>query len=198
MTTPRSRSGRWPPSPSPGRHLGVRRSSASRRRSGSRRPTARSSTAGPGHRRRDRPDVARHRPVRRDQRDRRDSSSAPAGRRGPTDTFYVNSVVKGFTDGLIGKHAGDRVLICVPAKDAFGDTGNLAVVGPAGRQRDLRRRHHRGRSRSSRTPTPCRACSTTPTGNPSKFTADDQVTKNPTDARRLPGHQGHRPGREVG
>jgi len=44
---------------------------------------------------------------------------------GPT-TFYVNSVVKGFSDGLIGKHAGDRVLICVPAKDAYGDTGNLS------------------------------------------------------------------------
>ncbi len=43
-------------------------------------------------------------------------------------TFYVNSVVKGFSDGLIGAHAGDRVLIGSQAKDAFGDTGNLAAT----------------------------------------------------------------------
>lgn len=49
---------------------------------------------------------------------------------GPS-TFYVNSVVKAFTQGLIGKQAGDRVLIVSPAKDAFGDTGNVeATVRP--------------------------------------------------------------------
>ncbi len=51
---------------------------------------------------------------------------------GPS-TFYVNTVVKGFTDGLIGKHAGDRVLIGSQAKDAFGVTGNLSPrLGAAG------------------------------------------------------------------
>ncbi len=44
---------------------------------------------------------------------------------GPT-TFYVNTVVNGFADGLLGAHAGDRVLICSRAMDAYGVTGNLA------------------------------------------------------------------------
>jgi peptidylprolyl isomerase len=46
---------------------------------------------------------------------------------GPS-TFYVNSVVKGFASGLIGTHAGDRVLIGVKAADAYGSTGNLAAT----------------------------------------------------------------------
>jgi FKBP-type peptidyl-prolyl cis-trans isomerase len=97
---------------------------------------------------------------------------------GPT-TFYVNSVVKGFTDGLIGKHAGDRVLICVPAQDAFGSTGNLeATVRPGDSVVfvvDVM-------SVAPVEPHP----DTVPSlqydakGNPSKFTAGDNVTKNPT------------------
>lgn len=43
---------------------------------------------------------------------------------GPS-TFYVNTVVQGFEDGLLGKHAGDRVLITSRPRDAFGATGNL-------------------------------------------------------------------------
>lgn len=46
--------------------------------------------------------------------------------KGGPSTFYVNTVVAGFEDGLLGKHAGDRVLICSRAKDAYGATGNLA------------------------------------------------------------------------
>jgi peptidylprolyl isomerase len=97
---------------------------------------------------------------------------------GPT-TFYVNSVVKGFTEGLIGKHAGDRVLIIVPAKDAYGDTGNLSS---SVRPNDSVIFVVDILSVAPMEPHPAHV----PTlqydadGNPQKFTADASVTKNPT------------------
>jgi peptidylprolyl isomerase len=97
---------------------------------------------------------------------------------GPS-TFYVNSVVKGFADGLVGTHAGDRVLICAPAKDAFGATGNISssvrpfdsVVFVV----DVKRV-------APVEPQPANVprLQYDPDGNPSKFTATDQVTAKPT------------------
>jgi peptidylprolyl isomerase len=97
---------------------------------------------------------------------------------GPT-TFYVNSVVKGFSDGLIGKHAGDRVLICVPAKDAYGDTGNLSS---SVRPNDSVIFVVDILSVAPTEPHPAHVPSLQydADGNPSKFTSDPSVTKNPT------------------
>jgi peptidylprolyl isomerase len=97
---------------------------------------------------------------------------------GPT-TFYVNSVVKGFADGLVGTHAGDRVLIVVPSDDAFGKTGNLeasvraddSVIFVVDVIRVAPTEAH---------PATVPSLQYDPQGNPSKFTADDSVTKKPT------------------
>lgn len=96
---------------------------------------------------------------------------------GPT-TFYVNTVVKGFADGLIGAHAGDRVLIASRARDAFGVTGNLAstvrpgdavifvvdivTIAPV-----------------LSTPSGVPRLTYGSDGNPAKFTADAQTPKQP-------------------
>jgi peptidylprolyl isomerase len=42
--------------------------------------------------------------------------------------FTVNQVVKAFSTGLEGAHAGDRVLIAAAPADAFGESGNPAVA----------------------------------------------------------------------
>ena len=42
--------------------------------------------------------------------------------------FTVNQVVKAFSTGLEGAHAGDRVLIASAPEDAFGESGNGADV----------------------------------------------------------------------
>ena len=47
----------------------------------------------------------------------------------PPAIFTVNQVIKGFADGLNGAKAGDRVLITVPPKDAYGDAGNGGDIG---------------------------------------------------------------------
>jgi FKBP-type peptidyl-prolyl cis-trans isomerase len=97
---------------------------------------------------------------------------------GPS-TFYVNSVVKGFAQGLIGTHAGDRVLIGVQAKDAFGPTGNLAATVRPGDSVifvvDVEKVF-------PETPAPATAPTLVfgPDGNPAKFTAGPGVTKAPT------------------
>lgn len=94
-------------------------------------------------------------------------------------TFYVNSVVPAFTDGLIGKHAGDRVLIGAPAKDAFGVTGNLASSV------------HPGDSvifvvdivnvaETKALPADVPTLTYDANGDPSKFTSDSQTLKAPT------------------
>ena len=97
---------------------------------------------------------------------------------GPS-TFYVNTVVKGFEDGLLGKHAGDRVLIVSRSRDAFGATGNLSstvrpddavifvvdVVDVAATQ-----------------PMPAGVPGLVfdKAGNPQKFVADDETDEKPT------------------
>jgi FKBP-type peptidyl-prolyl cis-trans isomerase len=115
----------------------------------------------------------------------------PAWNAGPS-TFYVNSVVKGFTDGLLDKHAGDRVLIVVNAKDAFGATGNLqATVRPNDSVIFLvdidavapMQAHPQG----------VPSLQYDPTGNPSKFTADDSTTKHPTELGVYPVVEGTGP-----
>lgn len=97
---------------------------------------------------------------------------------GPT-TFYVNSVVKAFADGLVGHHVGDRVLIVAQAKDAYGVTGNLSSTVRPGDSVifvvDILRvapvePHPKG----------VPSLQYDATGNPSKFTADAGVTKDPT------------------
>jgi len=115
---------------------------------------------------------------------------------GPS-TFYVNSVVKGFTDGLLGKHAGDEVLITVPAKDAFGDTGNIqSTVRPGDSVIyvvDI----------TNVAPVET-VPDTVPTlvydaaGNPSKFTATDAVTKDPKELGVYPVIKGDGPAVKVG
>jgi FKBP-type peptidyl-prolyl cis-trans isomerase len=110
---------------------------------------------------------------------------------GPS-TFYVNSVVKGFVDGLIGTHAGDRVLICVPAKDAFGPTGNLeASVRPGDSVIfvvDVQRVFP-----VQPLPATVPSLQYDANGNPSKFTATDAVTKNPTTLGVYPVVKGNGP-----
>lgn len=94
-------------------------------------------------------------------------------------TFYVNSAVAGFADGLVGTHEGDRVLIGAPAKDAFGATGNLASTVRPGDSVvfvvDVT-------SVAPEEDTPASVPSLTydASGNPSKFTADDQTVDDPS------------------
>lgn len=97
---------------------------------------------------------------------------------GKPSTFYVNTVVKGFSDGLIGAHAGDRVLIGSRSQDAFGATGNLASTV------------HPGDSvifvvdilkvlPELSTPPNVPKLTYDANGNPEKFTTDAQVTREP-------------------
>lgn len=97
---------------------------------------------------------------------------------GPS-TFYVNSVVPSFADGLVDTHAGDRVLIVSQAKDAFGATGNLessvrpgdSVVFVVDILSVAPTEPH---------PKTVPSLQYTADGNPSKFTADAATTKDPT------------------
>jgi len=97
---------------------------------------------------------------------------------GPS-TFYVNSVVKGFADGLIGTQAGDRVLICSQAKDAFGATGNLASsVRPGDSVSFVVDVTSVAPVRA--TPPSVPTLTYDASGNPSKFTSDAQTATKPT------------------
>ncbi len=51
-------------------------------------------------------------------------------RTGKPATFALADVIPGFTQGLTGTHAGDRVLIGVASKDGFDPTGNGSSVRP--------------------------------------------------------------------
>lgn len=104
---------------------------------------------------------------------------ATSWNKGGADTFYVNSVVPGFTDGLLGAHAGDRVLIVTPSKDAFGTTGNVTasvrpnesvifvvdVIAVAAQQQP---------------PSTVPSLEYDSDGNPSKFTAGPDVLQDPS------------------
>jgi len=49
-------------------------------------------------------------------------------KRGEPATFSLGQVIPGFSTGLQGAHAGDRVLIGVASKDGYGATGNGAAI----------------------------------------------------------------------
>jgi FKBP-type peptidyl-prolyl cis-trans isomerase len=51
-------------------------------------------------------------------------------KRGEPATFNLTDVIAGFTKGLQGDHAGDRVLIGVASKDGYDPTGNGSTVEP--------------------------------------------------------------------
>lgn len=94
-------------------------------------------------------------------------------------TFYVNSVVPGFTNGLIGTHAGDRVLIGAPARDAFGVTGNLsASVHPGDSVIFIVDVMHVAAIK--KLPADVPALTYDADGNPAKFTSDAQTLKTVT------------------
>jgi peptidylprolyl isomerase len=121
-----------------------------------------------------------------------DESPFTSGWNSGPSTFYVNSVVKGFTDGLVGKHAGDRVLIVVNAKDAFGATGNLdasvrpndSVIFVVDVDAVAPTLPH---------PDGVPSLQYDSAGNPSKFTADDSTTPKPTDLGVYPVIEGTGP-----
>jgi FKBP-type peptidyl-prolyl cis-trans isomerase len=97
---------------------------------------------------------------------------------GPS-TFYVNSVVKGFAEGLVGAHAGDRVLICSPAKDAFGATGNVeSSVRPG--DSVIFVVDVKSVARVESTPATVPKLTYDASGNPAKFTAGAQTARTPT------------------
>ncbi len=110
---------------------------------------------------------------------------------GPT-TFYVNTVVKGFADGLVGARAGDRVLITSRARDAFGVTGNLASTVRPGDAVifvvDVVKV-----APTLRLPSGVPQLTYDAAGNPSKFTADAQTQKNPSTLGVYPVVQGPGP-----
>ncbi|WCC81111.1 FKBP-type peptidyl-prolyl cis-trans isomerase [Cutibacterium equinum] len=49
--------------------------------------------------------------------------------RGSTADFPLSQVVPGFAKGLVGKHAGDRVLIMMPGSDAYDPQGGRPEAG---------------------------------------------------------------------
>lgn len=51
-------------------------------------------------------------------------------KRGEPATFSLGQVIPGFSTGLEGAHAGDRVLIGIASKDGYGATGNGAAIRP--------------------------------------------------------------------
>lgn len=48
--------------------------------------------------------------------------------RGKPATFQLDQVITGFSKGLVGAHAGDRVLIGVTSKDGYDPTGNGSSI----------------------------------------------------------------------
>jgi peptidylprolyl isomerase len=94
-------------------------------------------------------------------------------------TFYVNTVVKGFSDGIVGTHEGDRVLIGSESQDAFGDTGNLpATVRPGDSVVfvvDIEKVFP-----VQTPPADVPTLTYDAAGNPDKFTADSKTLKDPT------------------
>jgi FKBP-type peptidyl-prolyl cis-trans isomerase len=49
-------------------------------------------------------------------------------RSGKPATFALSQVIPGLSKGLVGTHAGDRVLVGIPSKEAFDPTGNGSTV----------------------------------------------------------------------
>lgn len=93
-------------------------------------------------------------------------------------TFYLDTVVRGFADGLIGDHAGDRVLVCARARDAYGLTGNVSSTVRPGDAvifvvdiLKVQPEHA--------TPAGVPKLTYDATGNPAKFTADASTVKAP-------------------
>jgi FKBP-type peptidyl-prolyl cis-trans isomerase len=94
-------------------------------------------------------------------------------------TFYVNTVVKGFSDGIVGTHEGDRVLIGSEAQDAFGVTGNLpATVRPGDSVVFVVDIEKVFPVRTPPADVPVLTYDAA--GNPAKFTADSKTLKKPT------------------
>ncbi|MEJ7628500.1 MAG: FKBP-type peptidyl-prolyl cis-trans isomerase [Nocardioidaceae bacterium] len=107
-----------------------------------------------------------------------ESTFGTSWQKGPS-TFYVNSAVKSFGDGLIGAHAGDRVLIGAQARDAFGATGNLASsVRPGDSVIFVVDVESVAPEQTIPANVPTLAYDSS--GDPSKFTADDRTLDKPT------------------
>ncbi|MGH3447680.1 MAG: FKBP-type peptidyl-prolyl cis-trans isomerase [Nocardioidaceae bacterium] len=97
------------------------------------------------------------------------------GNKGKPATFPLSMVVKGLREGLIGTHAGDRVLIASSSKDAYDPTGNGSTV-------------HKGDSvvfgaqvdkveNPSKLPADVPTLTFTKQGEPKKFTADTKTAQ---------------------
>lgn len=94
-------------------------------------------------------------------------------------TFYVSTVVKGFARGLVGHHAGDRVVITSPSRDAFGVTGNLeASVQPG--DSVLFVVDILNVAKENPLPATVPQLEYDASGNPKRFTATDTTTDKPT------------------
>lgn len=50
--------------------------------------------------------------------------------RGQPATFALDNVIKGWTEGLTGKHVGDRVLLLIPSDKGYGDEGHPPTIPP--------------------------------------------------------------------
>ncbi|WP_172193085.1 FKBP-type peptidyl-prolyl cis-trans isomerase [Actinomyces faecalis] len=50
--------------------------------------------------------------------------------RGAQTTFGLNQVITGWRCGLVGQHVGDRVVMSIPADQAYGDDASNRVSGP--------------------------------------------------------------------
>lgn len=107
-------------------------------------------------------------------------------------TFYANSVIKGFSEGLIGAHEGDRILIGAQSKDAFGSTGNVSATVRPGDSVifvvDVEKVFP-----EETLPSTVPTLTYDSAGNPSKFTTSDSVTKNPTSVGVYPVVEGPGP-----
>lgn len=107
-------------------------------------------------------------------------------KRGSPATFSLSSVISGFSTGLLGAHAGDRVLIDVASKDGYDPTGNGSTIRKGDSLIfvvDVRKVANPLTIASGKA---VKAPSTVPTltynakHQPVKFTATPQTLKNPT------------------
>jgi FKBP-type peptidyl-prolyl cis-trans isomerase len=118
---------------------------------------------------------------------------------GKAATFALGDVISGLTKGLVGTHAGDRVLIGIPSTDAYDPVGNGSTIRRGDSVVFVVDVHKVQTPLSEATGTKQSVPSTVPrltydkAGHPTKFVATPQTPKSVNKLGVYPLIQGHGP-----